>query len=66
MFVVNEMIENKRKDGGKLYIGFLDIVKAYGRVNREMLGKVIGKIGLSAKIVRSKYVDTRGKYRLGD
>ena len=69
MFVVNEMIEKKRKDGGKLYLGFLDIEKAYDRVNREMLGKVLGKIGLSAKItniVRSMYVDTRAKYRLGD
>ena len=34
-----------------------------------MLGKVLGKIGLSAKItniVRSMYVDTRAKYRLED
>ena len=34
-----------------------------------MLGKVLGKIGLSAKItntVRSMCVDTRAKSRLGD
>ena len=41
----------------------------YDRVNREILGKVLEKIGLSMKIVnivRSMYVDTRAKYRLGD
>ena len=61
MFVVNEMIVKKRKDGGKLYLGFLDLEKAHDRVDREMLGKVLGKIGLSAmitNIVRSMYVDT--------
>ena len=31
MYVVNEMIEKKRKDGEKLYLGFLDIEKAYIR-----------------------------------
>ena len=69
MFVVNEMIEEKKRDGGKLYLGFLDIEKAYDRVNRERLGRVLEKIGLSAKvvnIVRSMYVDTRAKYSLGD
>ena len=50
-------------------MGFLDIEKAYDRVNREMLGIVLEKIGLSDKIVnivRSMYVDTKAKYRLGD
>ena len=61
MFVVNEMIVKRRKDGGKLYLGSLDLEKAHDRVDREMLGKVFGKIGLSVKItniVRSMYVDT--------
>ena len=38
-------------------------------MNSEMLCKVLGKIGLNAKItniVRSMHVDTRAKYRLGD
>lgn len=33
VFVVNELIERK-KDGGELYFGLLDIKKAYDRVNR--------------------------------
>ena len=50
-------------------MGFLDIEKAYDRVNREILCKVLGKIELSNKIVqiiRSMYVNTRAKYRLGE
>ena len=60
-FVVSEMIVKRRMEGGKLYLGFLDLEKAYDRVDKEMLGKVFGKIGLRAKItniVRSMYVDT--------
>ena len=35
MFVVNEVIERAKKDGRKKYIAFLDIEKAYDRVNRK-------------------------------
>ena len=69
LFVVNEIIERKKNDGGKLYLGFLDIEKAYDRVNREMLCRVLEKVSLSEKvvnIVRSMYVDTRAKYKLGN
>ena len=51
IFVLNEMIERKRSEGRKLYLGFLDIEKAYDRVSREMLCKVLEKVGLSEKIV---------------
>lgn len=34
MFVVNELIERKKRDGSKLYLDFLDIEKTYDRVNR--------------------------------
>ena len=63
------MIERKKKDGGKLYLGFLDIEKAYDRVNREMLCRVLKKVRLSEKIVniiRAMYVDTKARYRLGN
>ena len=69
IFVLNEMIERKRSEGRKLYLGFLDIEKAYDRVSREMLCKVLEKVGLSEKIVnivRSMYQNTRAKYRLGN
>ena len=69
IFIVNEMIERKKSDGGKLYLGFLDIEKAYDRVSRDMLCKVLEKVGLSEKIVnivKSMYEDTRAKCRLGN
>ena len=69
VFVVNEMIERKKNDGCKLYLGFLDIEKAYDRVNREMLCRVLEKVGLCEKIVnivRSMYVDTKARYKQGN
>ena len=68
IFVVNELIEKKRRERSKLYLCFLDIEKAYDRVNREILWKVLDKVGLSEKIVkiiRSMYEDTKAIYRLG-
>ena len=68
VFVISELIEGKKGSREKLYLGFLDIEKAYDRVNREMLCGVLGKVGLSEKIVnivKSMYVDTKARYRLG-
>lgn len=50
MYVVNEMIGRARKDGRKKYLAFLDIEKAYDRVDRRMLCKVLEKVGVSEKI----------------
>ena len=69
VFVVIEMIERKKYHEGKLYLRFLDTEKAYHRVNREMLCRVLEKVRLSQKIVniiRSIYVDTKARYRLGN
>ena len=69
VFVVNEIIERKKNDGGKLYLGFLNIEKAYDRLNREMFCGVLEKVGLSEKIVniaKSMYVDIKARYRLGN
>lgn len=65
MFVANELIESKKRGGGKLQ----DKEKAYDRVNRDILCRVLGKIGLSDKIliiVRSIYVGSRARYWLGN
>ena len=69
MFVLNQMIEYKVRVGGRLYCAFLDIEKAYDRVDRNILCKVLEKIGLSekwVKVIRSMYENTRAKYSLGD
>ena len=45
-------------------MAFLDIEKAYDRVNRNILWKVLERCGMSEKvlnIIKSMYVNTRGK-----
>ena len=49
IFPVNELIEGRKNKGGKLYLGFLDMEKAYDRVNRRQLRAVLEKVGFSEK-----------------
>ncbi|KAF2363654.1 Reverse transcriptase domain [Trinorchestia longiramus] len=66
LFVVSEVIERKRKENKKVHLAFLDIEKAYDRVDRRRLLDVLGKIGFSEKIVKSLYENTCAVYRLGN
>jgi hypothetical protein len=69
MYVVREVIERLKKDGKKGYFAFIDIEKAYDRVDRDVLYKVLDRCGFSEKIVnivKSMYVETRAKYNLGE
>ena len=69
MFIVRELIEKCNREGTKGYFAFLDIEKAYDRVNRRMLCKVLKKCGMSekmVKIIESMYENTKAKYTLGD
>ena len=69
LFVVREVIEKLRKRGKKGYIAFLDIEKAYDRVNRYKMCKILERVGVSDKftsIIKSLYEHTRAKYSLGD
>ena len=69
IFVINELIERVKKDGRRVYLGFIDIEKAYDRVDRKLMCQMLEKIGMTDKyvrIIKSMYVNTRAKYRLGD
>ena len=69
IFVVNEVINNLNRNKYRGYIAFIDIEKAYDRVDREILWKVLEKVGFSRKIVniiKSMYVNTEATYILGD
>ena len=58
-----------KKDNRRIYIAFLDIEKAYDRVDRGMMCRVLEEVGVSVKVVnviKSMYVNTRAKYRLED
>ena len=55
--------------GRKGFLAFLDIEKAYDRVNRYKMCKMLERVGVSLKftsIIRSLYEHTRAKFSLGD
>ena len=64
-----EKCKRKVVEGKQAYICFLDIEKAYDRVDWRILIKILEKIGLLKRIISiigSMYADTRAKYRMGD
>ncbi len=69
MYVVKEMIEMMKRENKCGYMAFLDIEKAYDRVNRNVMLRVLKKIGVCEKIIKiigSMYVNTRAKYMFGE
>lgn len=67
IFVINVLLERKKREGGTLYLVFLEMETTYDRVNRKILCRVLEKVGLSDNIViiiSSIYVGTREKCRL--
>ena len=69
MYVVNTLVETMGRIGAKMYLAFLDIEKAYDRVNREILCKLLERVCMSKKVVdiiTSLYEGTRAIYRLGE
>ena len=69
MYIVKELMDECIRENKKGYFAFLDIEKAYDRVDRRVLCNVINKCGISEKIVniiKSMYVNTRAIYKLGD
>ena len=69
MYVISEMIERVKKEGKRVYMAFLDIEKAYDRVDGSILWKVLERCCICEKvlnIIMSMYVNTKGKYALGE
>ena len=69
IFILNEIIEMHKQENKSLYVCYIDIEKAYDKVNRKILIKVIEKIGMPSKVVniiRSLYLATKAIYVLGD
>ena len=68
LFVVRRMQEEYRNKKKKLYMCFVDIVKAIDRVPRKMMEWAMRKIGLPKVIVRaviSLYHGAKTKVRMG-
>lgn len=69
MFLVSSVIEKCNKMGGKTYLAYLNTEKAYDRVNRNLLCRLLsrnGHIDRIVSIISSMYEDTWAVYRLGD
>ena len=48
---MNALINNKlKKEGGKLYVAFIDLKKAFDTVDRGLLFEKINKLGIKGRI----------------
>ena len=52
LFILERVMELSRQRGGILFLGFLDLEKAYDRVNREKLFEILQGYGVGGDIVR--------------
>ena len=69
IFILTQLIEESRKHGKKIALAFLDIRKAYDRVNRDTLWKVLAEYGITGKaqkLLRSMYANCSATATLGD
>ena len=69
MFMLDRMVEIAKVRGECFYIGFMDMEKAYDRVNRRKLFEVKRSYGIHEKLVKtiaSVYEDSRVKFELNE
>ena len=67
-FVVRQICEKYVKKGKDVYFAFLDLEKAYDRVDREAMWKVLELYGVEGRLlsaVKSMYADSRACVRVG-
>ena len=68
LYVVKELINRCVKDKQEGYFAFLDLEKAYDKIDRGILCKVLIGVGFSDKIVniiKDMYTNTKTKFNLG-
>ena len=69
IYIVKELIDKHNRLNHPLYIAFMDIEKAYDRVNRRTLNHILINLGFPQKIsniIRTMYRNTKSKFLLGD
>src|SRR5215469_2260738 len=62
IFAVKGLCENNREKGREIYLGFMDLEKAYDRIDREALWRVVRKYGVNGRLItalKSFYVNSR-------
>ena len=69
IFAVRQICEKFRAKGREVFVAFMDLEKAYDRIDREALWKVMGMYGIGGKLltaVKSFYMESRACVRVGD
>ena len=67
--MLERMMEMAKVRGECLYIGFVDMEKAYDRVNRRKLFEVMRSYGIHEKLIRTierVYEDNKVKFELNE
>ena len=62
MFIIREVIDLYKRENRELYLVFLDIEKAYDKMNRKTLMTVLEKLGIPEKIrnlIKGLYKNTK-------
>ena len=68
LFILSQMAWKKTREKKPLVFAFLDIEKAYDRINRPLIWEIGRRVGIPSKIInilKSLYRDTQTRYRLG-
>ena len=69
VFVVRQICEKYLAKGKDSFWAFMDLEKAYDRVDREAMWRMLGIYGVGGKLlsaIKSFYVDSRACVRVGD
>ena len=69
IYVLREIVEKYQREKKELFLAFLDVEKAYDKMNREQLMFVLRKLGIPEKIrkiIKGMYTRTKAKYIFGD
>ena len=68
-YLLGEMLKQGEEEGKEYCFGFVDIRKAYDRVDRDVLWERMEKAGYGGKmlnLIKGMYEDNRGRFRLGE
>ena len=67
IFVLNQLVEKYREKRKELHVAFMDLEKAYDKVCREELWRVLHECGVNGHLIRSSlYNGSRKCVRLGN
>src|SRR5215469_5652612 len=68
VFAMKGLCEKYREKGKEIYLGFMDLEKAYDRIDREALWRVVRKYGVNGRLMtalKSFYVNSRAIVKVG-